>query len=775
MKQVFITTALVAVFWGGCASAKVIRGQVKDYEGIPLSNILVKVRGKELVVKTDKTGLFTLDLPVGEYTLDVEGGRDAHFHQVIQVREEEQAPFVISLQTEVEHKMVVRVNPLEHTSLDMATPTIMMTGDELTMNRATTLGDILQFEAGVSVSSFGPAVSRPVIRGLSGSRVKITNNQMTVQDASTTSADHDAGLEPLLAEQIEVVKGPATLLYGSGAIGGIVNASDRKINPDIVDGVSGGVELRLGDSATGEESAIFTLDGGTDSWNWHIDGYTSETDDIKIPGGAESEILHEFEEEHEEPGEEHEDEHESEGILENSKTDTKGGSIGSTWVGDWGYFGLAVSQLDKTYGVPGHAEHHEEEGEEEHHEEEEHHDEGVYIDMEQTRYDVQGQFNDPMAGFEKLFVGYALTDYKHAEVEGDEIGTRFANKAWEFRSYLKHKSWNDWIGVLGVQASQRDFSAMGDEAFVPESKTKNQAIFILEERTNGNLKWELGARYESQSIEGASFSTIDNSGVSLSAGSVYTLSEHNKLAVNLSKATRFASAEELLSDGPHISTRSYEIGNQNLDEETSINFDFSYRFEVDRLSGEINLFWNDFKDFIYAANVSELDPCASVEAAEEAEHDELQLVCYKQQDAEFKGAEVQLEVVLNPESEHQFKLGLVTDFISAEFDNGNYIPRIPPSKAGISLSYDFDSFSSTLSWMSYSRQDKIADNELPTEGFDILDFEAAYRIPFESNELFLFLKGKNLLDEEARDHSSFLKDLAPRVGKNITLGVRYTF
>ena len=754
--------------WG-----KVVQGKVENRQGQAVSNVLVEVRETTISTTTDQNGYFELNLEPGEYVLDIKGGSAAHFHQSIQVTDAAQGVLLLSLADEPDHKLVVRANPLEHTKLDMATPTVILAGDELTLKRSSTLGDILQYEPGISVSSFGPAVSRPVIRGLAGSRVQITNNQMTIQDAASTSADHDVGMEPLLAEQVEVIKGPATLLYGSSAIGGVVNISDRKISPNGTDELSGGVELRLGDSATGEETGVFTLDGGNGVWSWHLDGFTSSTDDIEIPGLSESLVLREAEEAEEGEGEHGEEEHgeESAGVLENSSSETDGGSFGTTFTREWGYIGASVSSVQKNYGIPGHEEHgHEEEVGGEPEEEE-----IVRIDMEQLRYDLQAELENPFAHFDSWFVGYALTDYQHIELEGEETGTRFDNKAWELRSYLKHESQNGWSGIVGIQASERDFSAIGEEAFVPPSVTESIAVYAIEEKKFGDIKWEFGARFESQSISSDGISDIDESGLSFSIGNVYTLTEHNIIALNLSRSQRFASAEELLSDGPHLATSSFEIGDSSIDKETSTNFDFSYRFESERISGELNFYYNQFNDFIYAANVDGLDPCASQDAIDEAEAEELLLVCYKQQDADFKGMEFQMDVLLNPESAHAFTLGVVADVVRAEFDDGTYVPRIPPAKAGLSLNYDYQAISAGLSWLHYEDQTRVSDNELLTRGFDMLDFDLAYRLPIETNELFLFLKAKNLLDEEARDHSSFVKDLAPRAGRSISMGARYTF
>ena len=778
MKKVLISAAISAALWGNAVSAQIVEGEVKGSDGNLLSKVLLKVKGQNIETTTDENGVFKLDLEPGRYILDVKGGNDAHFHQEIVVSAANAGKkLLITLQEEADHKLIVRANPLDHTALNMATPTILMSGEELMLKRASTLGEILQFEPGLSMSSFGPAVSRPVIRGLGGNRVQITNNQMVLQDVSTTSADHDVGVEPLLAEQIEVVKGPATLLYGSGAIGGVVNVADRKINTDLLDGTSGGIEMRLGDGATGEQSLVFALDTGSNGWNFHLDGFDSQTDDLEIPGAAESERLHELHEEEEEhEGEEHA-EHEEEGVLENSSIDNTGGSIGLTTVGDWGHFGAAISFVDKFYGVPGHAHHEEEhEGEEEEGEEHEHeeHEEGVFIDMQQTRYDLQAQFN-LSNDFEHLFVGYSRTDYEHTELEGDETGTMFDNQAWEFKTYAKHNSWDGWQGVWGAQVTKRTFLAFGEEAFVPPSETKNNAIFVLEEKEFGDLKWELGLRWEDQKIKADGYADLDQNGISFSSGLVYNIEQHNKIAVNFTRAVRFATSEELYSDGPHIATRSFEIGNPDLDKETSNNIDISYRFETEKLRGELNLFWNQFNDHIYGQVVAEDNACVSTEAAEEAEHDELLLVCYQQQDADYKGLEFQLDYQLGSVGGHDFTLGFIADYTNAKLDDGNYVPRIPPMKYGLVLSHEMNGFSSQLSWISFDDQNDIGEGELATDGFDMLDLELVYNTSFGEDDLVVFLKGRNLLDEEARDHSSFLKDLAPRVGQNFVLGARYTF
>ncbi|MGX5174235.1 TonB-dependent receptor [Aliikangiella sp. IMCC44653] len=763
--------------------AETISGKVEVNNTSSLTNIKIKVRGTDIVTLSDREGNFSLDLAPGKYILDIEGGRFAHFHQEIEVQEKFNAPLVIRLEDESEHKIIVRVNPLEHTALDMATPTVILTGDELTMKRAGTLGDILQLEPGLNVSSFGPSVSRPVIRGLGGGRVQITNNQMSVQDASTTSADHDAGIEPLLAEQIEVVKGPATMLYGSGAIGGVINVSDRRINPEFATGLSGGLEARLGSNATGENSVISVFDYGQDFWHLHFDAVSSRYDDLLIPSAAESEYLHELEEAE---GGEHEEGEEGDQRLAHSHSESKAATIGTTFISDSGYIGFAASFNDKQYGVPGHAHHEEEHGAEEHEaEEHEEHEAGVLIDLNQKRYDLQAAVDNISPAISQWFLGLAYTDYEHQELEGDEVGTQFLNNAFELKSYLKHSSpassdWlSDWHGIIGVQYTERDFDAIGEEAFVPQSVTTNQALYILEEKQFGALKWELGLRFESQKVAAVATPNYSESGLSYSAGVVYSLMEHNKIALNYSHANRFASAEELYSDGEHFATRSYEIGDANIAKEVSNNFDFSYRFESDVFDGEVNLFYNQFNDFIYGRVASEGDACVSSEAALVAAEEELTLICYAQDDAIFYGAELQANWKMTPRSAHQLKVGVIADFLSAKLDSGSnqstYLPRIPPRKLGLNFNYAFEALSANINWIAHAKQNKIGLNELPTDGFTMLNLEANYRLYFQENDLLLFFKANNLLNEEARDHSSLLKDLAPRAARNYLVGMRYTF
>ncbi|PHS19905.1 MAG: hypothetical protein COA86_03920 [Kangiella sp.] len=758
------------------SNAKTVHLLIVDSYSKPLIKALIKIDQLKLSKTSDQFGIVKFDLDSGQYLLDIEAGKNEHFHHYIDIDDQSNyppnSPLVISKIEEPEHKIIIHANPLEHTSLDMATPVAIISGEELVSKRASTLGEILQLEPGLSFSSFGPAVARPVIRGLSAGRVMVTNNQMRVQDASTTSSDHDVGIEPLLLQQIEVVKGPASLLYGSGAIGGVINTVDNKIHTVPIDSLTGGVEFRFGDSATNEKASVFTLNSGYDNWTWHIDGFANETGNIKIPVSAES--IAQLNEDGEDTSE-----FNRESVLSNSYSDTSGGSFGSSYILEDGYAGLSVSFIKKQYGLPGHTEHSEEDELEEI-------EENVFIDMEQTTIHLQTQFDLSILGLESIFIGVSDTDYHHSEIENGAVGTQFENKANEFKSYIKHEPYLNWNGVAGIQYTSRDFSAIGEEAFIPKSTTNSKALFWLEEKHFDSIKWELGLRFEQQDITLDSGVKRSENGVNYSVGSVYTIKKHNKLALNFSHNVRFPSVEEYFSFGPHLASSTFEIGNPNLTKEYSNNLDFSYRFEEafgkdKSFSGEINLFYNQFTDYIFAQSVAIDDECVlSIENSngleiEQPVEDELNLICYKQKDANYYGAEFKLTSSLAKFNKHQLDLEVFADYLVAKLDSGENLPRIPANKIGFNLIYNYGDFSTDLVWSKNKAQNNVGENELSTPAFDLVNLEFAYRLSNRSSDWYLFLKGKNLLNEEIRDHASFIKDLAPRTKRNWTLGFRYNF
>lgn len=754
------------------AESKNLSGVVVDEKGQPIADAAIYLRALNKETTTDAQGKFTFeDLEEGRYVLDIEANKHGHINQSVRHNGTPLSFTVTPHNTEV---IVVTSNPLEHSSLGMASPAVVIAGDELVKNRGTNIGETLAEVPGINLSSFGAGAGRPVIRGQQGNRVTVLSNNSSTQDASNASPDHWIAAEPLLAKRIEVLKGPATLLYGGGAVGGAVNVVDNKIPTEVPEGVDGGIEVRIGDSATGERAFVGALTTATKTANghvaFHVDAFSSRTDSIEIPGFAESLALRLAEEEE---GEEHAEE--AFGILENSDTDTQGGTVGFSYITDKGYWGVSYTDFDRNYGLPGHAEHGHEEDEEEHEEEE-----AVRLDLRQKRWDIRGQWNNPFENFQSLKFTFARTDYEHQEIEGQEIGTTFTNDANELRLELVHEAWSGWQGAFGLQYSDSDFAAIGDEAFIPASNTQKLGIFWLEEHDYKNWHTELGIRFDRQELDAGIFGTRKDNAFSFAAGAVWHIDKNWSLPINFARAQRIPQVEELLSNAgndeenlvPHLATLTIDVGNPDLDKETAHNLDLGIRYHTDNVHASLAIFHNRVNDFIYQEHHEE-----EHEGEQEHDHEELPILEFAQQDAIFEGVEAEVNWTFADTGNSLWKAGLFGDYTHAEFDNaqGAYIPRQPAKRFGGSLGFDYLDFSANLKAIKVASQDKLAEEEFATEGYTLVNIDIGYNLYFDNADVLLFLKGQNLLDEEIRDHASFLKDRAPRAGRSVSAGFRITF
>lgn len=669
----------------------------------------------------------------------------------------------IPIDLNVMEELVVSAGAGARSRLEVAQPTSVLTGEELDRQRKATLGETLAEQAGVSSSSFGPGASRPVIRGLGGERVRTLSSGIGSADAAGTSPDHAVSLDPLSAERIEILRGPATLLYGSSAVGGVVNTLDGRI-PDYVpeEAISGDVSLGGGSSAD-ERSGALSLNGGRGVFAWHADYSRREADDQEIPDDARAE-----------------DGDPLGGVLENSALDTESGSLGASWVGERGFLGVSASGFDTLYGVP--AGHHHEEGEEAEEEEEE----AVRIDLEQRRFDLKGEIlfagvgdavgsaSGPLLGWiEGVKVRLGVSDYEHVELEGAEVGTRFANDSWEGRVEVVQRPSTVAVGSLsgsvGVQASSSDFVAVGEEAFVPASVTDDLAVFAFQELSRGAWTYQLGARVESRDLDPAGrLPERSFDGLSGSLGLVWKLSEHHSLTAALSRTERLPTATELYADGPHVATRAFEIGDPDLGAEDSLGIDLSWKTHLERVHGEVNLFHNRFDGFIYEDFTS-------------AEEDGLDIVRFVQRDAEFTGAEVDLLWRLGEVAGGHFDLRTRADYVRAELTDGlgsageRSLPRIPPLRLGLGLSYHRGPWQGTVEVRRAEEQDRVSARETPTDSHTLLNASASYRLFAGDTVTDLVLRGTNLTDEVARNHVSFLKDDVPMPGRDVSLLVRVAF
>lgn len=665
-------------------------------------------------------------------------------------------------------EIVVSVGPGALRRSELARVTDVVGGRELATTVRSTLGETLEGRPGLSATYFGPGASRPVIRGLGGDRVRVLESGVGAGDAAATSPDHAVSTEPLAADRIEILRGPATLLYGSSAVGGVVNVVDGRIPREPADRLVTGSIRGLGGTVSDELTGAITIEGGTGAVAWHLSGLRRETDDYGIPGSAV------IEEEHADAGEEgeaHEDEEPGEepfGVLPNSFVETTRGAVGLSYVGETGYLGVAFSGYDKLYGVPGGHEHAHEEEDPHAAEEEpgagEEDEEVVQIDVQQRRIDLESAWRFDSRLLNGLKVRLGVADYRHFELEGPEIGTRFTNDEWEGRVELHHRL-GGGTGTLGLQVGSRDFAAVGEEAFVPPSETDRIGVFLFEDLGEGPLRYQLGARYERQDVAAdlAAAPALDHEGLSLSAGLVWQPEERIGLALSLSRSTKLPTAEELFSNGPHLATRSFEVGNPDLGEEVALGGDLSLRLLGGPMTGELTGFVTRFDDFIFQSFTDE-------------EEDDLPVLVYDQADALFVGYEAKAAYHFLEEGGADLELGVWSDYVRAELvEEDAPLPRIPPLRIGARLGYLDAAWMGSLGVRRVFEQDRTAAFESPTEGYTMLDASLGYSFTVGRFVHGLTLSAANLGDEEARSHVSFLKEVAPLPGREVRLSYRVAF
>ncbi|KFL36795.1 TonB-dependent receptor [Arenimonas donghaensis] len=652
----------------------------------------------------------------------------------------------------------VTASPLRQGIEDLARPVDVLTGEELDGRKSGTLGETLERQAGVQSASFGAGVGRPVIRGLEGARVQVLANGGSALDVSTVSADHAIGIEPFLADQIEVLKGPASLLYGSGAIGGAVNVVDGRVpTAQVGRTVAGRAELRHGSVDDGTVG-MARVDADAGALTLHADLFRRDSGDVRIPGYAFSPALIAEEiEEGEDP------DHFARGRLPNSALTTEGGALGASWFGERTWFGMAASTYRSDYGIPPGAHAHEEHDDDHDDDHDEHGEEEeiVRLDLRQDRFEARGGIRD-VGAFAELNWRVQRSLYEHTELEGDEVGTVFNNTGTEARFEAVQREFKGWRGAFGLQMSHRDFEAVGDEAFVPPSVTRDLGLFALQEKDFGQFKLELGARHERVSVSPDSGADADRNATSLAAGGLWRFSESAHLSLNLNRAERAPTAEELFSDGAHVATQSYELGDASLDTEVALGTELGLHLHHGRFDGKISVYRTAFQDFIYLADTG-------------LEQDDLPLRAWTQADATFTGWEAELGVELADNASGLWNLRVFADQVDARLDDGGRLPRIAPGRVGADLDWQRGAWRARIGAVRVQAQDEVAQFESATDGYTLVDAGIAYHWDVGMAGWEAFLEGRNLGDREARAHTSYLKDYAPLPGRNVMAGLRVSF
>ncbi|MBU7580778.1 MAG: TonB-dependent receptor [Porphyrobacter sp.] len=631
------------------------------------------------------------------------------------------------------------------------------------------IGDLLAKLPGVSSTSFAPGASRPVLRGQQGERVRVLIDGLGTLDVSNTSPDHAVTIEPITLERIEVLRGPAVLLYGSQAIGGAVNAIDKRIPTRMpeedfhLDAIAGV------DSASFMRNAAASLDVGlTSNLVLHVDGSWRKSDDIRIGGfqvarGLRQELLAEAAEK-DAKGEPDEAAEFREAALQrgrvlNSDTESWTANAGLGLIIGQSTFGAAVGWYNSDYGVikrPGLKEE-KEEGEEKEE------DETVRIGMEQFRADFKGDIYLGGGAFERLRLRAGYSDYTHTEFEGGEIGTVFDSTSIEARAELVQNAAGILRGVTGVQFMHRDFDAQGAEAYVPRNLTDQFAVFTLQEYGNGPFQLEASARAEFTTVKSQpvnferSFDTFSGA-----LGLVYQGIEGVRMGLNASRVERAPSAEELLSDGPHFATQAFEIGDRDLRVERAWGLEAFARGNIGKGTFNLTAYRQWFDNYIFLEETG-------------LEEDDLPVFEYLQQNADFWGVEAELSYPLVDSEGFRLLTDMSASYVEAKLADGTAVPRIPPLSLLGALEAQTRAFDVRGEVQWFAKQDRVATFETPTDSFTLVNALIAWRPLADNQNVTVLLAADNLFDVVGRRHASFTKDFVPLVGRNFRASVRLSF
>lgn len=662
-------------------------------------------------------------------------------------------------------------------NLDILAGTSVLTGTDLQRDIRPQIGDTLARLPGVSATSFSPGASRPVLRGFQGERIRVLTDGIGSIDVSNTSADHAVTIDPLTAERIEVLRGPAVLLFGGQAIGGAVNVLDRRIPRRAPQGGFHADLIGIYGSAADERSLGGALDVGIGDGGLvlHLDGSFRKTDDLRVGGFVLSPALRaeqreiaaeELAEGHEEEAAEALEFAELRGRLPNSATEQKTLGAGLALLRDRFEVGISVSSFDSDYGVPtrpggGHG--HEGEGEEEEEGAEEHGPEEVTIGLEQFRADLRAEYRFAGSFIDRVRLRAGLANYEHTEFEGEEVGTVFESDGLEARLELVQADQGGWRGASGVQYFSRDFVATGAEAFVAPNKTRQIGLFTLQEMALGDVGLEAAARYEHSDIRSDPLGVDRNfSAFSGAIGASYDVAPRLKIGLNASRTERAPAAEELFSNGPHIATQGFEIGDPGLRKEKSWGAEAYVRAQRGVVKFNATVFANAFDDFIYLAETGE-------------EEDELPVFQYVQRDARYYGFEFEASARLFRAGPFRVSADAVADYVRATVKGAGPVPRIPPLRllGGIEAASDRVDGRVEVEWV--DDQDRVAAFESATDGHKLVNASLAWRPWGRERETVLILSANNIFDVDARRHASFTKDFVPLAGRDIRLSARFSF
>jgi iron complex outermembrane receptor protein len=650
-------------------------------------------------------------------------------------------------------EIIITGNPLGRDSTTVPVSTLGRA--DLLERGQSTLGETLNGLPGVSSTYFGPNASRPIIRGLDGDRIRVLNNSASSLDASALSYDHAVPLDVLSTDRIEVLRGPAALLYGGSAVGGVVNVIDNRIPRAPVSGVLGKAQLQAG-TGNDERSVAGLVEAGNERYALHLDGFNRRTGDVRVPVSLECT----------KPGSPA-----NARRICNSASTARGGALGASTFWDHGYLGASVNTYQSDYGTVAEDE--------------------VTIGMKTTRYALEGQVRQLPGWFDSVKARLSQTDYQHTEFEGTQAGTVFANKGQDLRIEARHRPVAGWQGVVGVQTESSRFSAVGDEAFAPFSRTRSQALFVHEELPTTWGQVTAGARWESVRVESLGNPDLPRfdeaigaqkfSPFSVAAGTVFKLSPTWALTGNAAVTQRAPKDYELFANGPHLATNAWEIGSKNLGLEKSKSLDAGVQWKSGHDSLNVTAFASQFANYIGLMNTNQYrdeegEPVGSDAAGEPGV---LPLQIYQGVKAQFRGLEASGRKRLW-QGTSTLDLDWRADMVRAtQSSTGEPLPRIAPMRVGATLVHAQGPFSAKLGADWHSAQKRVPEGSVATQAYTLVNASLSYRQKLDTTVLNWFARLDNLTDQLAYSASSILTSTAfgksPLPGRSFKLGVQASF
>ena len=726
-----------------------ITGKVVTDDGAPVHGATVLIIGSPRTATTGEDGSYTITgIAPGTYEVIAQREHLTTGRQSVTVTASQPSTVDFKLALEALHEEVVVTASAtgQTTTFESFNSITSLDTVEIAKKMSTSLADVLEGQAGIAKRSFGPGTTRPIIRGFDGDRVLIMTDGVRTGDLSSQSGDHGTSIDPASLQRLEVVKGPATLLYGSNALGGVVNAitPQETFRTAPFSGVLGSVTFD-GGTANTQAGGNGSLQYGNGKWMLWANGGARRSGDYDTPIGT----------------------------VENSKTRLANGGGGFGWAGTRGFFSAGAKFENSRFGVPFAGQFH-------HHDDAEeglHQDDEAFVDIDSNRLDLrmdaglqnlQGRFIDSAR------VVFSFLDYEHQELEIDggveAVGTTFNNKVSTLRAELQQKPMGRLSGRMGVETFFREYEAVGEEALAPSTRQNSIAAFVYEEAGFGRLRLQFGARAERNAYDvdarvaddpdvcaavlgGCPPPAVNRTftGISASAGLHVDINGNAAIVANVSRASRAPALEELYNFGPHIGNLAFEVGNPGLDTESTLGFDVSLRGRGQKARAEVNVYTYDINNFVF------LD-------LQDVEVEGLRFAQYQQSDARYTGVDASAHLELVPWLHVNADIGLVRATLK---DTDEHLPRIPALQGRIELEIPWKQLTISPEVVFTADQNRVFRAETPTGGATLFNLGATYVLGQQHLTHIFTIEGYNLTNEEYRLHTSFIKDLAAEMGRGV--------